>query len=206
MDFNLGLSFISSWLQSSLSKIKTLYPEGEISLQMPFCVLETTQASANARARALQRLHPSEKVGIATLDIEALKSRKLLASAEHTFDFLRVSRQGFPCVRKLLAWAEGDENDENGRSAEALRDAVLTIVEWQETDEAADAGETGAALQAPVQDDESEEQWAKWANPPGKKDSGVTSRTASWSSGSGLARSQDMSASTYERYPRLRTL
>lgn len=210
MDFNLGLSFVSSWLQSSLTKIKTSYPEGETDLQMPFCVLETTQATANVRARALQRLNPKEKVGIATLDIVALESEKLVASAKHTFDFLRVSRKDFFCVKKLLAWAESDED---GQSANALRSAVLTVVEWQETgedvfaesEEIPDAEEKGTASQTHLQDDESEELWAKWANLP-KKDSGVTSRTASGSSNGGMPNSEDMSAVEDERYPRFRTL
>lgn len=128
MDLDTGLSFVSTWLQASLCRIKTGYAHGEAELQMPFCVLETDYAAATARATALQRLHSEEKVAIATLDIMALKSSKLVALAKHTFDFLRVPIGNLALGDSLLAWAESSHD---GRSAQALRDAVLAVVEWK---------------------------------------------------------------------------
>ncbi|KAF1924901.1 uncharacterized protein M421DRAFT_268862 [Didymella exigua CBS 183.55] len=207
MDFNLGLGFVSNWLQGSLTNIKISYAEGDVDLQMPFCVLETTQSRANKRARALQLFNPGEKVGIATLDFVALKSAKLVASAEHTFDFLRVSREGFRCGKKLLAWTE---NDEDGQSAKALRSAVLTVVEWEDSGEdptaESEEEELRMAAQKPLPDDKSEEQWAKWANPSEKKDSGTISRTASRSSKDVKLDSVGVSFADYEGYPRFRSL
>lgn len=173
LDLDLGLSFVSSWLQSSLANIKTSYTEGKAVLQMPFCVLETTQSRANMRARALQRSNPDEKVGIATLDIVALNDLMLVASAQHTFDFLRVSRLDFHCGKKLLAWVEGGED---GQSASALRSTVLTVVEWEDTDEVNDVESELEELRMAVQTSLPDgEQRAKWVIPREKKDSGTES-------------------------------
>lgn len=206
MDFNLALTFVSRWLQSSLTTLKTLYPNGDHGLQMPFCVLETSQAGANARARALQRRNPGEKVGIATLDFAALQREKLVASATHTFDFLRVPRTDFSCARKLLAWAEGGED---GLSAKALRSAVLTVTHWEDSDVDTDAEsmeeELHLAVHTPLPDDKDEEQWAKWMNAVEKKDSAAVSRAASGSSkGTGVATSEI--ALTEKEYPRFLSL
>ena len=127
MDLDSGLSFVPAWLQSSLQKVKFEYGQGMAHLQMPFCVLETNYDIASARANALQQRNPFQKVGIATLDIVPLKRAKIVASAEHTFDFLRVSKEETIFESRLLAWAEGDD----GRATKALQDAVLTIVEWE---------------------------------------------------------------------------
>ncbi|KAF3041935.1 hypothetical protein E8E12_007964 [Didymella heteroderae] len=207
LDLNLALTFVSRWLQSSLTSIKTFYPEGDCGLQMPFCVLETTQAGANIRARAMQRSNPNEKVGVATLDFAALQRKKLVASAAHTFDFLRVPRKDFPCVIKLLAWAD---NDEDGLSATALRSMVLTVVGWEDTGVDTDLESVGeelrAAAQTPLPGDEDEELWAKWANPTGKKDSGTVSRTASGDSKGRKTTALGISLTGEQRYPRFLSL
>lgn len=206
MDFKLALPFVSRWLQSSLDRMKTLYPNGNIGLQMPFCVLETSQAGANARARALQCRNPGEKMGIATLDFAALQRERLVASATHTFDFLRLPRTDIDCARKLLAWAEGDED---GISARALRSAVLKVIEWEDSNVDTDAGSMGAelhlAVHTPLPDDKDEEKWAKWMNAVGEKDSAAVSRAASGSSkGAGVATSEI--TLTEEEYPRFLSL
>lgn len=191
MDLNQVLGFVASWLQGSLTRIKSLYSEGGSDLQRPFCVLEMTADGAEERARALQRRYPDEKVGIATLDFEALLRDKLVASVSHTFGFLRVPRKGFRGGKRLLAWTGGGED---GPSAEGLRETVLTIYEWDETGMETDSGsveeELRVAAQTPLPDDRDEEQWVKWRNAAGKKDSGTTSRTASGSSKDRITGSQ----------------
>lgn len=123
-----GLSFASTWLQTSLEKIKTECATGGVRLQMPFCVLDTEYAAACKRAGILQADNPEERVGIVALDVVALKKARLLVSAGHAFDFLRVPRGEVEMAGRLLVWAEGG-ND--GRAAEALSQAVLTVVEWE---------------------------------------------------------------------------
>jgi hypothetical protein len=205
MDLNLALTFVSRYLQSSLTMTKALYPEGSHALQMPFCVLETTQAGANARARALQRRNPDEKVGIAALDFAALQREKLVASATHTFDFLRVSRRDFYCGRKLLAWVEGEKD---GHSTEALQNAVLTVIPWEDTgvviDEESVEEELRVATETPLPEDEDEKQWARWMNAV-EKDSGAVSRAASKDS-KGVEVTTSETALTEEEYPRFLSL
>jgi hypothetical protein len=180
MDLNLALTFVSGYLQGSLTTIKAVYPEGCDGLQMPFCVLETTQAGANTRAQALQRRYPEGEVGIAILDFAALQREKLVVSAAHAFDFLRVSRTDFWCGRKLLAWAEGDGEE---LSAKAFRNAVLRVHEWKDMGVATDSEsmeeELEVAAETPLPEDEDEKQWAKWMDAAEKLDSGVVSRAAS---------------------------
>ncbi|KAF3052291.1 hypothetical protein E8E11_004054 [Didymella keratinophila] len=206
MDLNFALTFVSRYLQSSLTTIKTVYPEGGDDLKMPFCVLETTQAGANAGARALQRRNPDEKVGIAILDFAALQRERLVASAMYTFDFLRVSRKTFWCGRKLLAWAEGDKD---GLSAEAFRSAVLTVHEWKDTGVATDSEsmeeELEVAVETPLPMDEDEKQWAMWMNAAEKLDFGVVSRAASKDSKEVQVTTSEIGL-TRDEYPRFLSL
>lgn len=206
LDLSFALTFVSRYLQSALTTIKTVYPEGSHDLQMPFCVLETTQAGANARARTLQRRNPDEKVGIATLDFATLQREKLVASATHTFDFLRVSRRDFYCGRKLLAWVEGGKDE---HSAKALRNTVLTVIEWKDTDMPTDAGsveeELEVAVETPLPEDQDEKQWARWMNAVENKDSGAVSRAASKDS-KGVKVTTSEIALTEEEYPRFLSL
>ena len=206
MDLNLALTFVSRYLQSSLTSIKAIYPEGGDDLQMPFCILETTQAGANARARALHRRNPDEKVGIATLDFAALQREKLVTSATHAFDFLRVSRKDFWCGRNLLAWAASDGDK---LTAKAFRNAVLTVHEWRDTGVATDTEsmeeELEVAAETPLPQDEDEKQWTKWMNAAEKLDSAVVSRAASKDS-KGVQVTTSEIGLTWDEYPRFLSL
>ncbi|KZM22477.1 hypothetical protein ST47_g6390 [Ascochyta rabiei] len=179
MSLDDGLSFASTWLQKSLGMIKIGYESGEARLQMPFAVLETNYHTACVRASALKRKPPHEKAVIITLDFLALKNVKLVASAEHAFDFLRVSKESLATGDRLLLWAE---NDNDGRPAEALLEAVLTIVEWDERDDEEEVEDTGEAASYAIKTETYPEEGTGktvptgLAGPSGKKDSVITKR------------------------------
>lgn len=170
-----GLSFASTWLQTSLEKIKADCASGKSRLQMPFCVLETNYAAASARAAAMQMHNPGEKVGVATLDIVALKSARLVVSAMHAFDFLRVSTENGAFENRLLAWAEGGPNDV---PAQALREAVLTVVEWKEKINEGKMEDARVAVQAALKDGTCKAGRNELAQSLSKKDSAVIEEVA----------------------------
>ncbi|KAF9693076.1 hypothetical protein EKO04_008745 [Ascochyta lentis] len=180
LDLDHGLSFASSWLQSSLGTIRDGYESGEAKLQMPFCVLEKNYQSACARAFALQKQYPDERAAIVTLDFIALKNAKLIASAKHTFDFLRVSRESLDTENRLLLCVESG-ND--GRPAEALLEAVLTIVKWEEGDNGVELEDVEESVSDAFEVEVAPEDGIcktvpnDLAGPPKKKDSVVTERT-----------------------------
>ncbi|KAF1361504.1 hypothetical protein EJ07DRAFT_154279 [Lizonia empirigonia] len=170
-----GLSFASTWLQTSLEKIKAECAAGKTRLQMPFCILETNYATASARAAAMQMHYPGEKVGIAALDIVALKRARLVVSAGHAFDFLRVSTENVAFGNRLLVWAEGGPND---GPAQALREAVLTVVEWKEINDEETMEDAGVAVQAALKDGTCKAGRHELAKSSSKKDSAVIEEVA----------------------------
>lgn len=133
-----SLSYASSWLQSSLTLIRDSCKSesGAVELQMPFVLLETEFQLARARAAALQQQYPEEGIVVATLDLRALRGEKLVLSAEHGFQMLRVPVQEVDVSRKLLVWVGNGGEEGVGR---VLRDAVLAVMKWKE-------GRTGDGL------------------------------------------------------------
>lgn len=61
------------------------------------------------------------------MDTVPSKRANIVASVEHTLDFLRVPKEDTIFESRLLAWVEGND----GRATKALQDAVLTNVKWE---------------------------------------------------------------------------
>ncbi|KAH7344367.1 hypothetical protein BKA66DRAFT_576958 [Pyrenochaeta sp. MPI-SDFR-AT-0127] len=126
------LSLGSHRLQKCVKTISDGYTRGLLLEKMPLYVLETDFLEACAYAKSLQSWDPEVHIMIAVVDLTSLKDCKLLISAPHIIEMLRLPEIA-TLEDKMLVWAEDWVVSIAGacKTIWPLRDAVLSLIDWQ---------------------------------------------------------------------------